>query len=188
MACRFEEFWNAWPTPGAKGYEDYTRKKDRRKSEELWQKRKYDARADVIIRDVEARARYDKGWLSSRGGFLCAPLVYLRNERWEDGTFSDIRDEKRARAKGPPERREIDEGPNVSRYGRYANLLLIHKLCERHGLRDDEHLMRVVARKNELVALAEDDERRGQKWADEDFKDVISKTLDEALNESRAAA
>lgn len=90
----FESFWSAWPSPSDPKYCEYKRKTDKKKCAELWDKHKLDEKAEVIIKDVEQRKRYDKGWLQQHGEFLCAPLVYLRNDRWDGSEYSDVRSNK----------------------------------------------------------------------------------------------
>ncbi len=89
---RFSEWYEAWPGNGSKGYEDYTRKKNRKGCEEKWKAKNLDDQADVIIRDVEQRKKFDKGWRKQKGSFLVGPLVYLNQEHWKDGEFADLRD------------------------------------------------------------------------------------------------
>lgn len=70
---RFEDFWLAWPKND--------RKQDKAKCLELWSRGKLDAVAEAVIADVKAK-RGTRKW---QDGFIEAPLVYLRNRRWEDG-------------------------------------------------------------------------------------------------------
>lgn len=70
---RFEDFWSAWP----KG----DRKQDKGKCFDKWVKGNFDAIADVILADIEAKKQTQK-W---RDGYVEAPVVYLNNRRWEDG-------------------------------------------------------------------------------------------------------
>lgn len=70
---RFEDFWAAWP----KG----DRKQDKAKCFDKWGKGNFDAIADVILADIEAKKQTQK-W---RDGYVEAPVVYLNNRRWEDG-------------------------------------------------------------------------------------------------------
>lgn len=69
----FAEFWQAWP----KG----ERKQDKAKCAELWKARGLLKVADEILADVRAK----RGTTKWAEGFIEAPLVYLRNRRWEDG-------------------------------------------------------------------------------------------------------
>lgn len=186
-AKRFEEFWEAWPANGSKGFEDYTRRKDRRKCEEIWEKHKLDERAAEIIHDVEQRKKFDKGWRGNNGAFLSAPLVYLRNERWADGGFADVRDEwKRKREKGSSEpRKPEDDGPDLSRWGRAANKILMRLayMDERRGFvpLGDERLAECLRAKGEIVAMAEADARSGNRWTDEEFISVVRASLEKAI-------
>ncbi|MDY0038596.1 MAG: hypothetical protein RBS05_22045 [Zoogloea oleivorans] len=70
---RFEEFWACWPSND--------RKQDRAKCAAKWKTDGLDGCADVILADVQAKKLTQK-W---RDGYVEAPLVYLRNRRWEDG-------------------------------------------------------------------------------------------------------
>ena len=69
----FAEFWLAWPKND--------RKQDKAKCLEYWQRHELSAIAATIIADVRAK-RGTRKWVE---GFIEAPLVYLRNKRWEDG-------------------------------------------------------------------------------------------------------
>lgn len=69
----FAEFWAAWP----KG----DRKQDKAKCAEVWKAKDLLKVADEILADVRAK-RGTKKWAE---GYIEAPLVYLRNRRWEDG-------------------------------------------------------------------------------------------------------
>lgn len=193
-ATRFEDFWEKWPGNGSKGFEEYTRKKDRRKCEELWQKHRLDEKAAEIIHDVEQRAKFDKGWKSNNGAFLSAPLVYLRNERWADGGFADVRDEwKRKREEASKAPRETqDAGPNLSRWGRAANKILMRLayMDARRGFvpLGEEVLAQCLRAKNEIVAMAEADANAGNRWEDEEFISVVKATLEKAIYGESAAA
>jgi hypothetical protein len=72
-ASRFGEFWDAWPAA--------MRKRNRAKAEEIWNRRKLDAHADMIIADVQKRAEQDQQWLR---GYAPMPTTYLNGKRWED--------------------------------------------------------------------------------------------------------
>lgn len=181
---RFEEFWEAWPSPKDPRYRSYKRKTDKKKCREIWETRKYDDQASVIIRDVEQRAKYDKGWLQQEGEFLSAPLVYLRNERWDGSEYADIRDDKK-KSNVVPIRQHMDQGPELSRYARFANLALLKKLLVIGGTgsepdRPSEAVTRAVRAKNEVVRQAE-----VEQWDNEDFKSVIFETINGALKEAQ---
>lgn len=70
----FARFWTAWPSS--------TRKESKGKCEELWKRLKCDAKAAEIIAHVED-LKASEGWRKQGGEFIPAPLVYLRNRRWE---------------------------------------------------------------------------------------------------------
>lgn len=72
---RFAEFWDAWPS----GH-----KRNRKKTQEIWRRRKLDDMADVIIADVLERAQHDEAWLKDGGKFIPYPTTYLNGDRWED--------------------------------------------------------------------------------------------------------
>lgn len=72
-AAGFAEFWLAWPKS--------ERKQDKAACLELWKRRGYAAIAAVILADVRVKRGTEK-WAD---GYIEAPLVYLRNRRWEDG-------------------------------------------------------------------------------------------------------
>jgi hypothetical protein len=71
------EFWSAWPKS--------ERKQDRAKCWEHWRAKDLDAIADTILADV----RVKRGTTKWQEGYIEAPLVYLRNRRWEDGVEPD---------------------------------------------------------------------------------------------------
>jgi hypothetical protein len=69
---RFAEFWAAWPS---------SRKINRKKALEVWERRRLDDRADELIADVIRRKTTDRQWLD---GFNPSPTTYLNGDRWED--------------------------------------------------------------------------------------------------------
>jgi hypothetical protein len=77
-ASRFDDFWNSWPKN--------ERKQDRGKCLDRWKAKGLDAFAESIIADIEKRKLGQK-WQDAR--FIEAPLVYLNNERWNDGFEPD---------------------------------------------------------------------------------------------------
>src|SRR5690606_12520782 len=169
---RFDEFWNAWPGNGSKNFEAYTRKKDRMKCEQKWKQQKLDEQAEVILRDVEVRSKYDKAWRQQDGAFLCAPLVYLNNRRWLDGDFADLRDERSKNGSAPRQTQPVDTGPPMSRWARGANRILFKcAYSNGRGLKPlgEELLGRLLAKKAELVADAELLAKDGVPMPDEHF-------------------
>ena len=81
QACRFEEFWKAWPSG--------ERKQDKVKCAQKWKRSELDRVADHILQDVATKRQTEK-W---RGGFIEAPLVYLNGKRWEDGVTANAASE-----------------------------------------------------------------------------------------------
>lgn len=69
----FAEFWLAWPKN--------ERKQDKAACQDLWKRRGYEAISAAILADVRVKRGTEK-WAE---GYIEAPLVYLRNKRWEDG-------------------------------------------------------------------------------------------------------
>jgi hypothetical protein len=70
----FARFWSVWPASA--------RKEAKGKCLEAWQKADAELRADLIVAHVE-RLKRSPGWTKDGGQFIPAPLVYLRNRRWE---------------------------------------------------------------------------------------------------------
>jgi hypothetical protein len=70
VGARFAEFWAAYPKK--------VKKKD---AEKVWQSKRLDATADVLLADIKRRGSEDRRWL---GGFVPDPPTYLRGERWTD--------------------------------------------------------------------------------------------------------
>jgi len=182
---QFNEFWEAWPGPKThKGFGEYTRKKDRPKCEKKWALEKLDEKADEIIENVRARARYDKGWIKDNGKYLEAPLVYLNNERWRD-EWADVRDIARARSSAPMDQLKQDEGPRLSRYAIYANKVLFQLAYKNNarGFRPiGDRLADVLALKTKIVNDAESAFFQGDPISDEDYKDICYSSLTEALD------
>lgn len=73
----FAEFWDAWPRS--------VRKQDRKKCAEFWQRHCLGHQLATIVAHIEA-LKPTRAW---REGYEPAPLTYLRNERWNDGSPSD---------------------------------------------------------------------------------------------------
>lgn len=179
----FEQFWDRWPANGSPGFENYTRKKDRKKCQEHWTKHKLDSQAINILHDVEQRRKYDKGWKESKGGFLSAPLVYLNNERWNDGGFADIREA--AKAKRPATVHQESEGPHMSRWARGANKILMKLAYQdiRRGFKamGEDKLKKALEAKRDYVKIAEEADRNGERWPDEDFIDMCREGFGKVL-------
>ena len=71
---RFDEFWQTWPPS--------KRKVGKSACEAKWKKHGLDSLADQIISNVQNLKDSDQ-W---REGFEPAPLTYINQRRWEDGT------------------------------------------------------------------------------------------------------
>jgi hypothetical protein len=76
---RFEDFWSAWPKSD--------RKQDKAKCHDKWIDSNLDALLVIILADIEAK-KLTRKWQDEDGKFIEAPLVYLNNKRWEDGSGS----------------------------------------------------------------------------------------------------
>ena len=70
---QFQRFRDCWPKGKWTG--------GRAKPLEFWNRHNLDEIADIIIADVQARARDDRKW---RDGFIPNPMTYLNQRRWED--------------------------------------------------------------------------------------------------------
>ena len=79
----FDAFWECWPKND--------RKQDKAKCAAKWSKDGLDAMAEKIVADVEAKKATAK-W---RDGYVEAPMVYLNNRRWEDGSANAATGPKR---------------------------------------------------------------------------------------------
>ena len=66
----FREFWNAYP-----------KKVERKKSLEIWKRKKLSSMTLQIVSDLETRITQDHKW---REGFIPNPTTYLNGDRWED--------------------------------------------------------------------------------------------------------
>jgi len=69
-ASRFDEFWICYP-----------KKSGKKKTLEIWKRRKLDSMADKLILDVKTRIISDRKWID---GFIPNPTTYLNGDRWED--------------------------------------------------------------------------------------------------------
>jgi hypothetical protein len=73
---RFDEFWNAYPGP---------RKVAKTKCLAVWLLHGFEASADQILLHVAAMKATPQ-WQEANGQFVPAPLTYLNQRRFEDGT------------------------------------------------------------------------------------------------------
>ena len=124
----FEKFWDAWPKSKDKKYFNYKRKVNKPACWKKWKDRGLDESAEMIIKNVETRAKYDRAWLDDNGKYLCAPLVYINNNKWEDD-INDLRD--------AAQRHEEDDGsPTVDGLTiDYVRQAVIH--CIKEGDTDE---------------------------------------------------
>lgn len=70
----FETFWAEWPSGGRKG--------GRAECLKVWRKEKLEAQAASIVAHVKA-LKTSREWLADGGQFIPAPVVYLRQKRWD---------------------------------------------------------------------------------------------------------
>jgi hypothetical protein len=75
---RFDEFWNTYPN---------VRKNNKKGCLEKWQAKDLDLIADKVIGYVNMM-KETKSW---KEGFVPAPMTLLNQERWDDGTVTNIR-------------------------------------------------------------------------------------------------
>lgn len=68
---RFNEFWSLYP-----------RKKDKKRSKKIWEKKNYDEIASLILKDIENRKLNEQQWKNIL--FIPHPSTYLNNELWQD--------------------------------------------------------------------------------------------------------
>ena len=69
----FAKFWDTWPTND--------RKQAKGKCLDAWKKASAERDAALVLAHVEALK--NGAWLRDGGQFVCAPLVYLNQRRWE---------------------------------------------------------------------------------------------------------
>lgn len=80
-SVRFAEFWSTWPSNPRKVAKAACLKK--------WESSRLDACADQIVASVKS-LRDSKSWLD---GYAPAPMTYLNQRRWEDGSDAGPEDE-----------------------------------------------------------------------------------------------
>lgn len=71
----FPEFWAAWPSN--------TRKVAKQQCLDKWARLGCSEAATHIVQHVEFMKKQED-WLKQNGAFICAPLVYLNQQRWVD--------------------------------------------------------------------------------------------------------
>ena len=73
----FEDWWKAWPAS--------TRKAAKKQCFEKWKSRGFASSATHIRMHTEWM-KTQADWLKNNGEFICAPMVYLNQERWSEWT------------------------------------------------------------------------------------------------------
>jgi len=73
-SASFAEFWDAWPKSPRKGEKSGCVK--------LWEESELEIEQPAILAHVKAMAATE-GWTKQGGEFIPAPLVYLRNRKWD---------------------------------------------------------------------------------------------------------
>lgn len=63
-----------------KFWKEYPKKTEKRKSEDIWKRKKLDPKIDEILEFIEKAKQTDR-W---KKGYIKGPAVFLRNENWED--------------------------------------------------------------------------------------------------------
>ena len=81
----FLEWWSAWPANSRKGAKQQCLNK--------WAKNECSNEAVHILAHTEFMKTQDC-WLKSNGDFVCAPLVYLNQQRWTEWVAEPIRPKK----------------------------------------------------------------------------------------------
>lgn len=76
----FDLFWEEYPP---------TRKQDKRKCFEKWEKLTTEVSGEMILADVKDRKARHHDWVKDNAKFVPAPLVYLNNARWEAPIVED---------------------------------------------------------------------------------------------------
>ena len=76
----FDSFWQQYP-----------KKRNKKKSREIWKRKRLDAIAVDVVQDVINRKASDERWTA---GYIPDPTTYLNGERWQD-EYTDTRGVKR---------------------------------------------------------------------------------------------
>lgn len=69
--CSFDEFWNIYPI-----------KKNKIRARKIWERKKLNKIAELIMNDVSHRQVNDNAWADEQ--FIPHPSTYLQNELWND--------------------------------------------------------------------------------------------------------
>ena len=75
----------------------YPKKVKKKESLKVWEQRKLNATADMLIADVINRIASSMSW---KDGFVPDPTTYLRNDRWEDEIQQPIKGKPSTKAPG----------------------------------------------------------------------------------------
>lgn len=67
----FDDFWSIYPV-----------KKNKKRSQDIWKRKKYDEVALLIVKDVQTRISNEAQWKEEK--YIPHPSTYLQNERWKD--------------------------------------------------------------------------------------------------------
>ncbi len=62
-------------------WETYPKKRKRKAAEQIWKRKRLDAKAEALSADVRRRIASDQRWID---GFVPDPTTYLNGERWTD--------------------------------------------------------------------------------------------------------
>jgi len=65
----------------ARFWDQYPKKRNRKKCQDIWIRKKLDSKIDLLISDIRNRLINDDRW---KNGFIVDPERYLTNERWND--------------------------------------------------------------------------------------------------------
>jgi hypothetical protein len=157
---RFEKFWETYPR--------CPRKVNKKGCKELWAKQGLDKHALSIIGNVEWHTKNNPQWKD--GAFIPMPITYLRQARWDDGLFETKKHGDLTRPLPEPPKEEA----YFSFYACNANIAMLKKIPR--GGYGKERLLRLLAKKAEIVALAE-----SERWDHDDFLSIMQKAIDREL-------
>lgn len=93
ISSAFDAFWMHYPL-----------KKNKKKAQETWKRKKLDRLADRILEDLKVRPTKDRAWIE---GYVPLPTTYLNGERWEDEMDEGTKKAGGSRASHPGDLREF---------------------------------------------------------------------------------
>jgi hypothetical protein len=70
LLAGFDKFWEVYP-----------KKKEKKKSKEIWKRKKLHKQSAMLVADILNRKENDNDWVE---GFIPKPTTYLNGDRWED--------------------------------------------------------------------------------------------------------